>query len=54
MSVERILLYETQPNPAQQLLLDLGRSHRLTIDRLVEILSQPEMGRLDIVDVIKK
>ncbi|XP_060074146.1 uncharacterized protein LOC132553878 [Ylistrum balloti] len=50
---DKIALYDTHKEPAYQLLMDLGRSHRLTLAQLLELLQHPDMERHDITSVIE-
>lgn len=53
LSGEKISLYGTHKEPAYQLLMDQGRSHRLTLALLLELLQHPDMERHDIISGIE-
>ncbi|OWF45250.1 uncharacterized protein LOC110457259 [Mizuhopecten yessoensis] len=50
---ETIALYDTHKEPAYQLLMDQGRSHRLTLALLLELLQHTDMERRDITSLIE-
>ncbi|XP_033745230.1 uncharacterized protein LOC117330827 [Pecten maximus] len=50
---DKIALYDTHKEPAYQLLMDQGRSHRLTLALLLELLQHPDMERRDITSGIE-
>lgn len=53
-TLEQILVYESKPEPAKLLLVDLDQTHRMTIKQLVDYLAKPEMQRHDIIEKLSK
>lgn len=53
-TLDQILVYESKPEPAKLLLVDLDQTHRMTIKQLVEYLAKPEMQRHDIIEKLSK
>jgi hypothetical protein len=48
------MVYESKPDPAKLLLIDLDQTRRMTVKQLVDVLAKPEMQRQDIIDVLSK
>lgn len=53
-TLDQILVYESKPEPAKLLLVDLDQTHRMTVKQLVEYLAKPEMQRHDIIEKLSK
>lgn len=53
-TLEQILVYESKPEPAKLLLVDLDQTHRMTVKQLVDYLAKPEMQRHDIIEKLSK
>lgn len=53
-TLDQILVYESKPEPAKLLLVDLDQTHRMTVKQLVDYLAKPEMQRHDIIEKLSK
>ncbi|XP_064605422.1 uncharacterized protein LOC135470422 [Liolophura sinensis] len=51
---QEVALYETQKNPPQDLVTEWARMTRATVSDLIDVLSHPEMERVDLVDMVKQ
>ena len=48
------MVYDSKPEPAKLLLIDLDQTHRMTVRQLVDVLAKPEMQRQDIIEKLSK